>query len=180
MAVDEAGLFVQPLNHWNTKFGILGGFYITDPFSISDTDLRMEYAFTNQYIYTYSKPLGTYKHINSVIGHWMGADADDLWCELKHRFTDRLESAISYELERHGEGNIDKPHLKSMPFNDRWKFLSGVTQYKHSISLGTSYSKIGYYVFKAKYSRLYMENIGNKKNKNGTGNQISLEAGYWF
>jgi hypothetical protein len=180
LAIDEAGLFDRPINHWNTKFGALTGIYITDPLSISDTDFRMEYAFTNQYFYTYSVPLNTYTQVDTNIGHWMGTDADDLWCEVKHRFTDRIDSALSYELERHGEGRVDKPHLNSMPYNEKWKFLSGVTQYKHSISLSTSYSKIGYHLFKAKYTHSYLANIDNKRGKNGSGNQVTLEACYWF
>ena len=180
LAVDDAAPFKDPLNHWDTKFGILAGLYIVDPFSVSDTDLRIEYAFINQYCYTHEKPVNTYKHINSAIGHWLGSDADDLWCELKHRFTDKFESILTYELERHGEGGIDKPHPDDAPANDRWIFLSGATQSKHSLSLGVSYAKIGYYSFKAKYTHSWLRNIDNSEGMHGIGRQVVLEGSYRF
>lgn len=177
LVVDDAAPLETPLNHWDTKFGILAGIYIVDPFSVSDTDLRMEYTFINQYCYTHEVPINAYKHYSSVIGHWLGPDADDLWCELKHRFTDKIESIFAYELERHGEGGIDKPHPNDAPANDRWKFLSGVNKSKHSLSLGVSYAKIGYYSFKAKYTHSWLKNINNSKDVDG-GRQAIFEASY--
>ena len=181
LAVDEARLLVKPLNHWDTIFGILGGFYIADPFSIDDTDLRVEYAFTNQYFYTYHQPLPNYSHLDSSIGHWMGTDADDLWCEIKHRFTDRFQTALSYELERHGEGDMDTPHPTGKGFDDgRWTFLSGVNEYKHSFGINVSYRKIGGYLLGMEYTRSYMKNLDNKRGENGKGNQLTFEISYWY
>ena len=96
--------------HWDTKFGILGGIYLTDPFGLPDTDFHVEYTFINQYTYTHVNPVNVYKHFTSVIGHHIGSDADNLWIELRRRFTDKLETVFGYELERHGEGDIDKSH----------------------------------------------------------------------
>lgn len=180
LVVDDAAPFETPFNHWDTKFGILAGTYITDPFSISDTDLRMEYTFINQYCYTHEVPINTYKHYSLPIGHWLGSDADDLLCEIEHRFTDKFGSAFSYELERHGEGGIDKFHRKNAPANDRWTFLSGVNQYKHSFSLGLSYAKIGYYSLSGKYTQSWLKNIDNIKGKDGTGSQFAIEGHYRF
>jgi len=180
LVVDDAAPFKDPLNHWDTKFGMLAGLYIVDPFSITDTDLRMEYTFINQYCYTHEKPINTYTHINSSIGHWLGSDADGLWCELKHRFTEKVETILTYELERHGQGGIDKPHPDDASVNDKWTFLSGVTQSKQSLSLDISYARIGYYSFKAKYTHTWLKNIGNLGGANGIGRQVVLEGSYQF
>ncbi len=180
LVVDDASPFEYPANHWDTKFGLLGGMYIADPFSISDTDFRAEYAFINQYCYTHERPINTYEHINSPIGHWLGSDADDLWCEVKHRFSDKIESILTYEFERHGEGGIDKPHPKDAPANDKWTFLSGITQSKHSFSVGLSYTKVGYYFFKAKYMHSWVKNMDNSRSMDGIGRQVILKGSYWF
>ena len=180
LAVDDAAPSKEPFNHWDTKFGILAGCYIADPLSISDTDFRMEYAFINQYCYTHEQPINTYKHHSSAMGHWLGSDADNLWCELRHRFTDRIESFLTYELERHGEGGIDKPHPDDAPASDRWGFLSGVTESSHSLSLAISCTKIGYYLFKAKYTHSWLRNVGNSRDVNGMGRQLVLEGCYQF
>ena len=63
--------------HWDTKFGILGGIYLTDPFGLPDTDFHVEYTFINQYTYTHVNPVNVYKHFTSVIGHHIGTDADN-------------------------------------------------------------------------------------------------------
>ena len=63
--------------HWDTKFGILGGIYLTDPFGIPDTDFHAEYAFINQYAYTHVNPVNVYKHFTTPIGHQIGSDADN-------------------------------------------------------------------------------------------------------
>ena len=39
-----------------TKFGILLGRYWVDPLGLKDTDLRIEYAFINQFAYTHFAP----------------------------------------------------------------------------------------------------------------------------
>ena len=101
--------------HWDTKFGILGGIYLTDPFGIPNTDFHAEYAFINQYAYTHVNPVNVYKHFTTPIGHHIGSDADNLWVELRHRWTDRLETVFGYELERHGSGNIDKETPQRCP-----------------------------------------------------------------
>jgi len=180
LAVDDAAPIKEPLNHWDTKFGILTGLYIVDPFSLSDTDLRIEYVFINQYCYTHEKPINAYKHFSSSIGHWLGSDADDLWCELKHRFTSEIESIFAYELERHGEGSINKAHPNDAPANDRWTFLSGTTQSKHSVSLGVSYTKVGYYSLKAKYTHSWLKNIGNYEGRDDIGKELILEGSRHF
>jgi hypothetical protein len=167
-------------HNWDTKFGLLGGFYMTDPLGISDTDLHAEYAFINQYAYTHENPVNVYKHFNSVIGHFIGSDADDLWVELRHRFTDKLESKLTYELERHGEGNVDKPHPLDAPAGDRWKPLSGITQSQHGITLGVNYTAIGQYTLAVDFTQIWMRNMGHQVGVNKIGHEVKVKALYRF
>jgi hypothetical protein len=166
--------------HWGSKWGILLGFYYIDPFSLPDTDVRVEYAFVNQYAYTHDPMDTTYTHFYHVIGHHIGADADDLFVDIRHRFTDKLQMALSYELERHGEGNVNKPHPQDAPWEEEWEFLSGVTESTNSLSLGLSYATIGRYFADLKYTVSWIENVQNKLNQNGTRHQFILEGSYRF
>ena len=167
-------------HHWDTKFGVLGGIYLTDPFGLSDTDLHAEYAFVNQYAYTHINPFNVYTHFSSVIGHHIGADADNLWVELRQRFTDKLESVLTYELERHGEGNVNKPHPPDAPEDDLWTPLSGITQSEHRITLGMNYTAIGRYSFVGGLTQIWMRNMGNRTGVNEGGQEIKLKALYRF
>ena len=180
----------SPFN-WGSKWGILLGFYYVDPFSIfsplgrgrgwvTDTDLRVEYTFINQYTYTHEPMDTTYTHYDAVIGHHIGADADDLFIDVRHWFTDKLRVAIGYELERHGEGDVNKPHPKDAPTDEEWEFLSGVTESTNSLSIGLSYAVVGRYFADLKYTVSWIKNVSNKLSENSTRHQFILNGSYRF
>ena len=166
--------------HWDTKFGILGGIYLTDPFGLPDTDFHVEYTFINQYTYTHVNPVNVYKHFTSVIGHHIGSDADNLWIELRRRFTDKLETVFGYELERHGEGNIDKNHPQDAPKDDVWTPLSGITESEHRLRIGFNWVEIGHYSIYGEWARVWRRNLGNRQDVHETGNEIQAKALYRF
>ena len=166
--------------HWDTKFGILGGIYLTDPFGIADTDFHAEYAFINQYAYTHVNPVNVYKHFTTPIGHQIGSDADNLWVELRRRWTDRLETTFGYELERHGSGGIDKQHPADAPKDDVWTPLSGVTESEHRLSVGANWVVIGHYSFYAEWARVWRRNLGNRRDVRENANEIEAKFLYRF
>ena len=171
---------ISVFKHWDTKFGILGGIYITDPFGLKDTDFHAEYAFINQYAYTHVNPVNVYKHFTTPIGHHIGADADNLWIELRRRFTDKLETVFGYELERHGQGNIDKNHPSDAPRDDVWTPLSGITESEHRLKIGFNWVTIGHYSFYGEWARIWRRNIENRQDVHETGNEIQAKALYRF
>ena len=166
--------------HWDTKFGILGGIYLTDPFGIADTDFHAEYAFINQYAYTHVNPMNVYKHFTTPIGHQIGSDADNLWVELRRRWTDRLETTFGYELERHGSGDIDKQHPADAPKDDVWMPLSGITESEHRLSVGANWVVIGHYSLYAEWARVWRRNLGNRKDVHENANEIEAKFLYRF
>ena len=174
LTVDDGNPAVS-FKHWDTKFGILGGIYITDPFGIPNTDFHAEYAFINQYAYTHVNPVNVYKHFTTPIGHGIGSDADNLWLELRHRWTDRLETVFGYELERHGSGNIDKPHPTDAPKDDVWTPLSGITQSEHRLSVGANWVVIGKYSLYAEWARVWRRNLGNRWDVYENANEIEAK-----
>ena len=170
---------VRSYRHWGSKFGFLFGFYYVNPFSIPDSSLRFEYTFINQYAYTHSTP-ANYTDYDRVIGHWIGSDADDFWVNFRHWFTPTLSSSVSFEIERHGEGNANKPHPKDAPYEDEWEFLSGITESTHSICLGVSYNSIGKYSVALEYTRSWIKNTNHQVDVNDTKNQVLLSGQYRF
>ena len=163
-------------HHWDTKFGILGGIYLTDPIGLSDTDFHAEYTFINQYTYTHVNPVNVYKHFTSVIGHHIGTDADNLWIEVRRRWTDKLETVLGYELERHGQGNIDKNHPADAPKDDVWTPLSGITDSEHRLRIGFNWVNIGDYSFYCEWNRIWRRNKGNREGIHETGNEIQAKV----
>ena len=172
--------FETPLDYrnWDNKFGVLLGVYHIDPFSFQNTDFRIEYAFVNQYAYTHEKPIYTYTNRERIIGHYIGPDADDLWVELKHWFTDKIQVGLAYELLRHGEGNINKPHQPNDP--EEWEFLSGITESTHSLSLKCSYFSIGNYSLSAEYKYSWIKNSKHQLSVDDSKQQLLVELEYRF
>ena len=166
--------------HWDTKFGVLGGIYLTDPFGITDTDFQAEYAFINQYAYTHVNPVNVYKHFTTPIGHEIGSDADNLWLELRRRWTNRLETVFGYELERHGTGNIDTEHPPDAPKDDVWIPLSGITQNEHRLSVAANWVVIGRYSIYAEWTRVWQQNLGNRQGIHENANEIEAKFLYRF
>ncbi len=166
--------------HWDTKFGVLGGIYLTDPFGLQDTDVNVEYAFVNQYAYTHVNPYNVYRHFTSVIGHHIGSDADSLWIEFRRRFTDKLETVFGYELERHGEGDVTLNHPPDAPADDVWIPLSGITETEHRLRLGFNWVDMGRYSIYGEWSRIWRRNVDNIADMNESGNEIEAKALYRF
>jgi len=185
LLLDDFKMFsygLRSYRNWASKFGVLLGCYYVDPFSLTDTEMRIEYAFINQYTYTHRNPINTYTHFDSIIGHKIGTDADDLWLSVRHWFTPNFTMSLGYELERHGEGDVNKPHegKKDARDDDEWEFLSGVTESTNSLSLGFSYATIGRYFADLKYTVSWIKNVKNKLNENSTRHQFILECSYRF
>jgi len=165
--------------HWGSKFGLLFGLYYINPFSFPDSEFRLEYAFINQYAYTHDNNTN-YTSFDSVIGHWIGSDADDLWVNFKHWFTGDFHTSVSFELKRHGEGNVNKPHPLDAPFEEEWEFLSGITESISSVSLSLSYTSVGRYSAEFAYTLSRVKNVDNQLNRNATEHQLVLQGNYRF
>ncbi|MRR09334.1 hypothetical protein EG831_04495, partial [bacterium] len=73
------------------KMGFLLGGHWADPFRLPDTDLRAEWAGVQKWTYTHRQQYNRYVGADtaSVIGHWIGTDADALDLMLEHRFHPR-------------------------------------------------------------------------------------------
>jgi hypothetical protein len=171
---------LRSFKNWGSKFGVLLGGYYVEPFSLKDTALRIEYAFINQYAYTHDPPITSYTHLGSVIGHQIGTDADDLYLDVKHWLTDKLSLSLSYELERHGEGDVNKPHSEDTKNNEEWEFLSGTTESTHSIRLCASYNLTGKYSVALEYTHSWIKNTNHQVGVNLTKNQVLLSGQYRF
>lgn len=172
---------LEVLRRWSSKYGALVGGYWVDPLGLKDTDARMEYAFVNQYAYTNTREdyFTEYTHKGSVIGHWMGPDADNLWLEVKHWLTDDLRVSLAYERKRAGEGDVNKrfPYVLTGPDQtDFWEFLSGVAESTHSFSAGLSYISIGKWDMDTEYTYSEIRNVDHKSGVDGTKHQLLVKV----
>jgi hypothetical protein len=164
--------------NWGTKFGIQLGIHLVDPLSIADTDLRIEYAFINQFAYTHFRPISTYTHFDRLIGHEIGSDADNLWIHFGYWLTDTFSAELTYDLERHGEGDATKPHLLGARYDDLWEFLSGVTESTHAFSVEGQYHAIGNFLVKGRYTFSHIRNLDHQKGIGDNRHEVVLNVLY--
>lgn len=162
-----------------TKFGVLTGFQVTSPL-LSNADLSCEYTFINQYAYTTTStrtpPSKAYTHGGYVLGHWLGPDSDELWVRFRYLLNDRLSAYLIYDLERHGEGRVDKPFDPKR--DKRWEFLSGVRDMQSEISIGVSYDLIGRCSAMIEGSYYWRRNVDNVRGKEESGIGVKV-GGFW-
>ncbi len=137
--IDES-FFTYTPNRW----AALGGILIVEPFGIDNLDLRTEYARVEPWTYPHKgivqepSVATSYKHFNTPLGHWIGPNADDLFCELKYQFSKGFLAKLSYDRIRRGEiggGLYDYPTLMDM----EKRFLMGVVEKEATVTLGLTY-----------------------------------------
>ena len=166
--------------NWASKFGIQIGAHFVDPLSFKNTQLRIEYTFVNQYAYTHVRPTNVYTHFNQIIGHKIGTDSDNLWIGLRCNLTDRLSAGIGYEMERHGEQDVNIPHATTAPVDEEWEFLSGLAEKSHKFPINIRYNLLGNYLLEGTYIYEKIRNRNHIQGKNLSQKELSINALYRF
>lgn len=93
---------------FGNKLAFLTGALWVDAFTIPNLDARIEYARTRPYVYTHIDPINTYTHFSTVLGHWIGPNADDLYLRLQYRWSKSFWVAADFESYRHGANPADR------------------------------------------------------------------------
>jgi hypothetical protein len=169
---------------WNNPFpnrtGFLAGVYFADPLSSGNTDFRIEYTHINNYVYFPRYSWQDYLYQGEYIGHSLGPDADQLYLELTHNLSDRLNLSLSYNQERHGEGQIGIPLPSDPVIANENIFLSGIIEKQRAYQAKLSYTISPQWEFSV--SAIW-ENIKNKDNNIGVDEKntyLQIELEYQF
>ena len=164
-------------NPYPNRTGFLAGAYFADPLGKGNTDFRIEYTHINNYVYFSTHPWQDHLYQGEYIGHTLGPDADQLYLELTHCLSDRLKLSLSYNQERHGEGQAGIPLPSDPVIANENIFLSGITEKQQAYQTELSYTMLPQWEFSV---GLIWENIKNKDNniraaEKNTYFQIELE-----
>ena len=164
-------------NPYPNRTGFLAGAYFADPLGKGNTDFRIEYTHINNYVYFSTHPWQDHLYQGEYIGHSLGPDADQLYLELTHCLSDRLKLSLSYNQERHGEGQAGIPLPSDPVIANENIFLSGITEKQQAYQTELSYTMLPQWEF---FVGLIWENIKNKDNniraaEKNTYFQIELE-----
>ncbi|RKY82296.1 hypothetical protein DRQ11_14470 [candidate division KSB1 bacterium] len=146
------------------KWGLLGGIYVVDIFSIPNLDLRFEAAKLRPYVYTHRYAINQYKHFTTTLGHRMGPNSVDYFIELQYRLSKAFLVRTHYEYWKHGAnppdrnvgGDINLPWRKQDAKYQ--KSLDGEIERRQSLTVDLSYELL---------RNLYLQvNCGYRLSKN--------------
>lgn len=170
-------IFSPEENPYPSRTGFLAGAYFADPLDTGNTDFRIEYTHINNYVYFPTRPWQDYLYQGEYMGHPLGPDADQLYLELTHRLSDKFNLSLSYNHERHGEGQTGIPLPSDPVIANENIFLSGIIEKQQAYQVQLSYTISPQWEISAGITR---ENINNKDNniganENNTYMQMELE-----
>jgi hypothetical protein len=167
-------------NPYPNRTGFLAGAYFADPLANGNTDFRIEYTHINNYVYFPTHPWQDYLYQGEYIGHPLGPDADQLYLELTHRLSDKLNLSLSYNHQRHGEGQTGIPLPSDPVIANENIFLSGIIEKQQAYQTELSYIISPQWELSASAT---LENIKNKDNNlgmNENNTYFQMELNYQF
>ena len=173
-------IFHPDVNPYPNRTGFLAGAYFADPLGRGNTDFRIEYTHINNYVYFPTHPWQDYLYQGEYIGHSLGPDADQLYLELTHYLSDRLNLSLSYNQERHGEGQIGISLPSDPVIANENIFLSGIIEKQQAYQAELSYNISPQWEFSV---GAIWENIKNKDNNIGVDEKntyLQMELIYQF
>ncbi|HIE26293.1 TPA: hypothetical protein EYP66_03295 [Candidatus Poribacteria bacterium] len=166
----------QYKNHDPNAIGLLGGFYLSNLKKYPNLGIRAEYARINRWAYTHLVTENQYTHFGSIIGHWLGTDADDLYLELNHFLNVDTYIQLSYEFQRKGEATVEDRY-RGEDYK-RIKFPSGIVESRHKLGIQVTYEPISGWQFDASCGYSLMRNENNIAGNNRHHGEFSIAVKY--
>jgi hypothetical protein len=101
---------------WGNKIATQAGVYAVDAFNIQNIDARVEYTRLQPYTYSPSsfqaqESTTNYTHYDSPLGYFLPPNSDNLFVELRYRFSKQCILSASVSVQRYGTNIIDGDSL---------------------------------------------------------------------
>lgn len=151
-------------NWYGNKFAYQLGLFIVNPFDLKDIDFMVEYNRIKPYVYTHTyKDYNKYKHYDTILGHHIGPNSDNLFLGLRKRFSKFLEIGANFETQRHGSnleeknvgGDPDRPYQNGD--SPDVKFLDGIRKDQRTYGLFLRYEFIRNLFFELDYRQFELK-----------------------
>lgn len=135
---DDINIPLWGTDSWENRYAWQAGVMITDPLSISNTSLAVEYTRVEPYTFSHGRSRdNNYTSLGRMLGVPMGPNAEGWFFKLDHYLTHRLFASFRYELQHNGQniydssgriirnvgGNVFEPH-RTTDSNQK-EFLGG-------------------------------------------------------
>ncbi len=161
----------NPFTYWKQTWAIMLG----AQYAFANMSLRGEYARVEPYVYAHKYALLNYSHFGYGLGSSLQPNSDNLFLEGEWKPAREIELALSYELNRHGMGNIERFGYED-GFNDDPKdtgkkhFLMGIREITNSIGFRGTYEVLnnswGNHIVYLNYNFSTLHNYQNISGRN--------------
>lgn len=169
--LDDYRLADNPLRYWKQQWSVLLGAFWVDPFGIASTDVRFEYSRVEPFVYTHKFTLINYSHFERSLGSFLPPNSDDYFLEFRFQPSRKFLARGSYEWSRHGEGDIAVSGEElgyGQPGKMKKKFLMGIRETKHTVTISGTYELFRHQYAAAMYSLQLARNFENVSGRDFT------------
>ncbi len=168
----------QYAGHAPNAWGMLMGCYLSNLPLSPNLDARAEYTRINRWAYTHRIAEDQYLHFGSIIGHWLGPDADDLYIELSYPLHLNTHIQVNYEFQRQGAATVADRYkgeeYKQIPFP------SGIVESTHSMGIRALYESLRDWHIDARYTYSIYRSKDNVVGNNGHQSELRLTVKYLY
>lgn len=139
-------------SYHGNKIAFQAGMMINDPFSILNSNMKIEYTNIRPYVYSHWMPENTYTAFGTTLGHPIGPNSDQLFLSFTKYLNQSIELNIQYSLTRSGKNILDTQDIVLLnvgsdinkPFrdgidSDNAYFLSGNIEISNHYFIDVSY-----------------------------------------
>jgi hypothetical protein len=181
--MDDAYLKKLGTKYLGNKFGYIGGMLWSNPFSIANTALRVEYTRIKPFVYTHRYPINVYKHYNTCLGHSLPPNSDEWFLGLTWYPARKWSTNLEASYSRHGantpENNVGGDINVSYGDNMYIGFLEGTIQRKKEAKVYVTYELLRDLFIKGEAGLLQGNgfSIHNVPGKDFTSNHIFFSVG---
>ena len=169
-------------NRWEDRYAWQAGILYSDPFTIPNVDLMVEYTRVEPYVYSHARSReGSYTSLDRLLGPQIGPNADswflradwvplrNLWLSASVVFERKGQNELSAEgyLQRNVGGSEWMPHRSTDPVTK--EFLDGIRQNTRRIWLSASWEIVNQIWLDLRYQYDEREDLTvGEKSKNQT------------
>lgn len=129
------------LRNWDSKYGVHAGIHAFDVLPLGGADVRAEYAFANQWLYTHEADGLNYSLGGRPLGLSTGPDSDLIAVEVSRAVGARGRTGLLHQTARQGETRLADRHTAADPLS--WNYLSGTVESTSESSAFYSHTRAG-------------------------------------
>lgn len=152
---------------YGNKLGWQFGTFLVEPLGLHDMDIRVEYTRIQPWTYSHRYSINVYDHYGSTLGYPAGPNSDEIFTELRKRFSRKFNVSVYGLRGRHGAnppgGNVGGDIKLGFRDGDSThaKFLGGILEKRTAVGFDVSWEPLWQLFLKAGYTYEDRDGKGN-------------------